>query len=335
MKLQLPLVLSALLSLAAAKKCINQTVEVEISARNGVFGKVMVPQTNLEVTNLTLRLARQGHNFTNEGLTGYDTVSGTYRISTQYCVPDKEPSYGYGKTPVLQILTHGIGFDKTYWDLSFDGFSQSYVNNAVDKHGYHTLSYDRLGIGKSTHAKNSLETRDEIQSFLEIAALKALTERVRAGTFPQVHTKYEKVVHVGHSFGSAQSYAFAALYPQLTDGIVLTGFSLNSSFTGFFLLGGNFMQAKLLNPQSFASYPLGYFANSNVEALETLFLLPGYYPPPLLEIGFETGKPVTVGELLTLGSIPALNAFAKPVLVFTGGESSPSPDYYAMTNVTY
>jgi len=42
-------------------------------------------------------------------LSGYATTSGTYNISAQFCAPDD------GSTPCakLQILAHGIGFDKT------------------------------------------------------------------------------------------------------------------------------------------------------------------------------------------------------------------------------
>jgi hypothetical protein len=93
---------------AAAKKCINQTIPVHISSRNGVFN-LAVPQTNLEVTDFILNMTQQGRNFTNTALTGYATVSGTYNISTQFC----QPSNSSSTNPTVQVLTHGIGFDKT------------------------------------------------------------------------------------------------------------------------------------------------------------------------------------------------------------------------------
>ena len=305
--------LAALVSSVSARKCINQTVPVTISARDAVFGRVATPHTNIDATNFTLHLSRQGHNFTNEGLTGYHTVSKTYHISTQFCKPD----HASAKDPAVQILTHGIGFDKTYWDLSYHNFQQSYVKDAVDKHNYSTLSYDRLGIGQSSHG----EPRDEIQSFLEIQALRTLTTMLRDGKFPNAKHKFSKIIHVGHSFGSAQTYALTAMYPDISDGIVLTGFSMNASFVGFFELGGNFVQAALNVPKRLGHYPRGYLINSDAEALETLFLLPGHYPSPLLAIGEATKQPVAIGELLTLGSLPMKNAFEKPVLVFTGCES--------------
>jgi hypothetical protein len=53
-----------------------------------------------------------------------------------------------------------------------------YVYAAVDQAGYSTLSWDRLGTGQSSHG----DPINEIQASLEVAALYALTEKLRAGT---------------------------------------------------------------------------------------------------------------------------------------------------------
>lgn len=107
-----------------------------------------------------------------------------------------------------------------YWDLSINDFNYSYVDVATDEYGYYTLAIDRLGIGNSSHG----EPLNEIQSYLEVAATTELTRQLRAGNFPSMPNQtFNKVVHVGHSFGSAQSYALANLTPDLTDAIVLTG----------------------------------------------------------------------------------------------------------------
>lgn len=80
-----------------------------------------------------------------------------------------------------------------YWDSSYNDFNYSYVNVATDTFKYCTLSYDRLGIGNSSHG----EPLNEIQSFLEVAALAELTMMLRNGTFPGVNQAFEKVTHVG------------------------------------------------------------------------------------------------------------------------------------------
>jgi len=102
------LLLVILAGSAAAKVCINQTVTVDISARTGVFN-IALPQTNLDATTFIQNITQQGRNFTDVALTGYATTAGTYNISTQFCTP----SMSNGTNPTVQVLTHGIGFDKT------------------------------------------------------------------------------------------------------------------------------------------------------------------------------------------------------------------------------
>ena len=238
-----------------------------------------------------------------------------------------------------------------YWDLPFNNYNYSYVDVATDKYKYCTLSFDRLGIGNSSHG----EPLNEIQSFLEIAATIQLTEMLRNGTFPSVNHSFSRVVHVGHSFGSAQTYALANSHPNITDGIILTGFSMDTSFVGQFAAGANFQQAYLNQPLRFSTingtqvqnflslyaepladyvtpvdlstlpppqtYVPGYLASSNAEANKYLFLKSHYYDPAILALAERTKQPVTEGELLSLGSLTTANNFAGPVLVITGGSS--------------
>ena len=233
-----------------------------------------------------------------------------------------------------------------YWDLSYNNFNYSYVNIATDKYGYCTLTYDRLGIGNSSHG----EPRDEIQANLEVAALYQLTMMLRSGTFPGINKSFEKVVHVGHSFGSVQTYALANMYPTVTDGIILTGFSSNTSYFGLFSLGSNFVQANTNQPLRFGNItiphvamllgstpllnylaglemasippsqnlPDGYLIASNAQAIQVVYFYPGYFDTSLLPLVDETKQPVTIGELLSLPNLPVVNVFKGPVLVLTG-----------------
>ena len=192
------------------------------------------------------------------------------------------------------------------------------MNVATDQCKYSTLSFDRLGIGNSSHG----EPLNEIQIFLEIAATAQLTQMLRNGTFPGVNHTFSKVVHVGHSFGSAQTYALASMYPNITDGIVLTGFSMNESFVNPFIDGGNFQQANRNQPLRFGNitgtqaqnvlsmyaeplasfiFPVdltslpalqalqnGYLVTSNIEANKLQFFKPHYYDPAILELAERT-----------------------------------------------
>ena len=94
--------------LAVARTCQNFIVQVSVEARNGVFGNIVTPATDLEATSFISDATRRGVNATAEALTGYATVSGRYNISAQYCKPRVDR-----KNYTLQILTHGVGFDKT------------------------------------------------------------------------------------------------------------------------------------------------------------------------------------------------------------------------------
>ncbi|EHK96828.1 hypothetical protein M7I_7453 [Glarea lozoyensis 74030] len=298
------------------------------------------------------KFAKKGQNFTDVVLEGYKTTSGIYNINTQFCTPSEDNS----TNPTVQVLTHGIGFDKAYWDLPLNDFNYSYVQVATDVFKYHTLSFDRLGVGKSSHG----DPVNEIQSFLEVEATAKLTQMLRAGTFPGVNHTYNTVVHVGHSFGSAQTYSLVNKYPSISDGVVLTGFSMNSSFIGLFAAGNNLQQAYLNQPLRFSNIngsqaqnlidtyatnlfdylapfdlgslpepqntPNGYLVPANAAANKYLFLKPQYYDPAILTLAEQTKQPVTIGELLTLGSVPMMNNFAGPVLVINGGTKSDTVD---------
>jgi pimeloyl-ACP methyl ester carboxylesterase len=81
-----------------------------------------------------------------------------------------------------------------------------------------------------------------------VEALNSITLQVRRGEIPEISCSYDKVIHVGHSFGSVQSYWLSALYPDNTDGLILTGFSLASQFLSYVVAGWNLHSARLNQP---------------------------------------------------------------------------------------
>ncbi|KAF2673752.1 alpha/beta-hydrolase [Microthyrium microscopicum] len=310
-RFMLALPVFGLVALTTAKKCSNITVPISISARNGVFN-LSAPANNIEATNFVLNLAQAGQNYSATLLSGYQTVSGDYNISTTLCHPDSGPS------SILQVLTHGIAFDRGYWDFSYNGYNYSYVNQAVDKYGYSTFSWDRLGVGESSHG----EPINEIQVWLEVAALSSLTGLLRNGSLPGAGQKYEKLIHVGHSFGSIQSYTLAVINPSISDGLILTGFSQNGSFISDFLYAGGLIEANTLS--SLQEFPTGYLASSDVSSAQRNFFSPGDFDPDILSVAYSTGQPVTPGELLTIGGLSGVpSEFAGPVLVITGERDIP------------
>ncbi|KAK7731528.1 hypothetical protein SLS53_008768 [Cytospora paraplurivora] len=299
--------LAAIASAHPTRKCTDVTVEVPVVSRNAVFN-LTAPKSNIDVTNFVLDLTRQGHNLTSEVLAGYAATKNTYHVVGTYCEPHSGPS------STIQLLTHGIGFDRSYWDVPINNYNYSYVTRAVDN-GYSTFAWDRLGIAQSQHG----EAVNEIQSYLEIAALHSLTNLLREGSIDEINSGFDKVVHIGHSFGSVQSYSLAVLYPGASDGLVLTGFSQASQFIPYFGLGGNFVLANGL--PSFKNYSDGYLAAGDETGVQTNFFAPGQFDPALLDWAYAAGKPVTVGELLTFfGATAFENPLTGPVLIITGGE---------------
>ncbi|WJG34912.1 Alpha/Beta hydrolase protein [Fusarium oxysporum Fo47] len=305
------LALFTLITVASARKCTNITVPVSLTSQNAVF-TIEAPLTGIDVTTLAVNLARQGAPpYPEQVQKGFTTVSGNYELAATYCEPDAGP----GKE--LQIMTHGIGFDRSYWDFPYNNYNYSYVARAVDEHGYSTLTWDRLGVGASSKG----DPLNEIQVYLEIAALKALTTKAREGSLG-VGCKYSKVVHLGHSFGSVISYALANESPELTDAVVLTGFSQATAYLGLFAVGSNFIPITATPLAD--KYPAGYVGVSSTVGIQINFFAEGDFDPKILEVAYEKGQPVSPGELLTLGA-PAgkNNTYTGPVQIVTGSRDVP------------
>ncbi|KAM4057703.1 serine aminopeptidase, s33 domain-containing protein [Hirsutella rhossiliensis] len=304
------LILLALAWAVAAKNCKNITVPISISSRNSVIN-LNIPKTEIEVTNMLLEFSKRNTNYSQSIITGHTSITKDYKLATTYCEPENGPGH------TLQVLTHGLGFDRSYWDFSYNNYNYSYVNQAI-RQGYSTLSWDRLGVGQSSHG----DPLSEIQIALETAALKALTERVKDGKLGDVKTKFSKMVHIGHSYGSAITFSLSSMYPNITDGIVLTGFSQNPSFVANIALGGNFAPVKE-NPVLANKYPEGYLAPKSSIDVHIIFFAPGDFDPKVLDIVASAGQPVTPGEILTFSTIGSESQFGGPVLIITGEKDIP------------
>jgi pimeloyl-ACP methyl ester carboxylesterase len=93
-----------------------------------------------------------------------------------------------------------------------------------------------------------------------------VTTKLRKGRIPEIGKSYNTVIHVGHSFGSVQSYWLSALYPNNTDGVVLTGFSVVGQFLPYIVAGWNLHSARLNQPLR-----LGNASNEGVRKLATQY----------------------------------------------------------------
>ncbi|KAF2727412.1 alpha/beta-hydrolase [Polyplosphaeria fusca] len=293
--------LLALAGLAAAKTCTNFTIPVSISARQGLFKTIPV-ESNLDITTFSQAFTNIGQNYTKELLQDYQTLNGDYKISAKFC----HPSSGSDGS-IIQVLTHGIGFDKTYWDLSFNDYNYSYVEAAV-KAGYSTLAIDRLGIGNSSHG----DPFNTIQASAEVQALNTITTKLRKGEISEISHSFDKVIHVGHSFGSVQSYWLSALYPDNTDGLVLTGWSTNGSYVPITVASLNMHSARLNQPLRFGNASnegllksLGAYASGDalVRGVQSL----------LKSVGVDLSSQTVWEDIATTEVVDLINGYNKTV----------------------
>jgi pimeloyl-ACP methyl ester carboxylesterase len=235
------------------------------------------------------------------------TVEAT--IAAQYCTPNNQ------KPTVVQVLTHGLGFDHTYWDFGGPGSEYNYVEAATAA-GYATLSYDRLGNGKSS-IKNPYSTQ---QLGVEVAVVATLTTLLREGGLSRMAgieiTVPVKVVHVGHSFGSAITHALVGSAPSLSDAAVLTGYSTVFTWTTEFAVSTGFHIAKEIDPARFSAYAgTGWLTWADELGNQYgFFHYPAFSPDVLAQA--EAGKfPFAIGELLTGAGAGKAPAWTGPLLV--------------------
>jgi pimeloyl-ACP methyl ester carboxylesterase len=128
-----------------------------------------------------------------------------------------------------------------------------------------------------------------------------------------------KVIHVGHSWGSELSNALAAL-PQgnaLSDGLILTAFSERFNFATFFVASSNFHLASTNQPARFKNASSGYLTWGDKFANQYGFFAYPFFDPAVLEYAESTKFPLTAGEIITETALDFnASAFKGPVLWF-------------------
>ena len=134
-------------------------------------------------------------------------ASGAVTMYGKFCMPL------IGKPKTVQLLVHGATYNHRYWD--FPGFDGKYSYTAVaNMAGYATLAIDRLGTGDSTRPPSAQVTYDA-----QISTINQVVQALRKGIGGH---KFQNVMLIGHSFGSAYSIGVAATYKSV-DAVILTG----------------------------------------------------------------------------------------------------------------
>jgi pimeloyl-ACP methyl ester carboxylesterase len=323
--------------------CHSFYLEVPITAKSWTLDVPRV-DNDIDAVSFALNIDRwSGFNATELVLASRD-VNATYTTYAELCFP----SEGKDKK-ALQILTHGAFFDHRYCkdtrsdlfpngtnlvylgDATIDKGSYSYVQAATDA-GYTVLNYDRLNNGGS----DKLNAYTVGNGENEVETLRVLTEMARAGTFaqhlcpgstlPQIEG-FEKVIHVGHSFGSGITAALLGKYGELSSGAILTGLLFTTHPSDATSVSQGFGYAASTNRTLFGDYPSGYIIPDNTNRIQSGFFHrynvtdPAGFTNEALNYAESIKSPVTVAEWVSLrGALPIgpSTTFRGPVEFFVG-----------------
>lgn len=297
--------LSSFASVACAYSCIHFTAPITVTAPSyipafpGFANHFDAVQLLVDISTRSPEVPL---------FSGSDDVNVTFTIDASYCT-DTITSLA---NQDVQILTHGLGTDKSYWDFGGADSKYNYVC-AATRAGYATLHWSRPGTGRSS----SGDPYSILQVDMQAAILMEITKLLRAG---ELYTKLPKpngrVVHIGYSFGSVLTNVLIARRPDLSDGVVLTGLSHNLSFSARYAIATNFHLARENRPRLWANYSTGFLTWADELTLQYNTFKHPYFDLEVLSRAEEDKVPFAVGELLTL-SLPSLVArdFKGPVLV--------------------
>ncbi|KAK0701251.1 Alpha/beta hydrolase family-domain-containing protein [Lasiosphaeris hirsuta] len=291
---------------ANTRSCVEIEVPVSIDTTAIQWLQPRVDSNIDAVDWVTYQTTRTSPNIT-QSMIGQITVKKTFKINGQLCVPQKSSA----KYEILQLATHGGGFDKRYWDADIKPKEYSYVEAALAE-GYSIFTYDRLGTGRS----DKPDAYDIIQLNVQVEILRQLTSIARSGKLVSaskklsgslddrlVKYKPSKIVHVGHSIGSILSVGLVTNYPTESDGLIATGFlptniplpSLNIATWGFEFAREN-------SPGLFKDHGSGFIVQATKSNVQISFLKKGTFEPTLLDYAWKIRQPIAVSEFLSLAT---------------------------------
>ncbi|KAK3392909.1 hypothetical protein B0H63DRAFT_3093 [Podospora didyma] len=294
-------------------RCSDVSFKVSTTSQNVKFAFPPDPNNETQI----LEFNRRSLTLTGNPQNGTQLISGTFNIDGVYCRP---PPTGVRARDddVLEILVHGITYNKSLW--SGLGLGARYDWHAgANARGYHTLAIDRL-----THGTNPQhpEPLDVVQGQLHVEIVHEIIMAIRNNTRNNALDRgFSKIVYVGHSFGSQIGQTLGHLHPNDADVSVLTGYSAFPIITTFDNI--SFESAATFRPRHFHGQPLGNIVTP-IEAQRTGAFYAGAFDPAVAHADFLAEDTVTIGEIAALITMISSGGggYRKPVLVVTGVEDA-------------
>lgn len=200
----------------------------------------------------------------------------------------------------------------------FDGDKYSWVAYASQQ-GYPTLAIDRLGYGESEHPDPILVV--QFPASAEVSNAVAQLAKQGASPLPRA---FDKVIYVGHSFGSIIGNVMNAKYPDTVDATILTGWTDNFVVNGIpVALLMLTLPAQVVEPARFGHLPVGYLEVTSEPGDINAFFYKGTYDPQIQVYDFTHRGTLSLGEILTFPFVTtAAPNYKKPVFVITGKQDN-------------
>lgn len=283
--------------------CTTAVLPISVNAVNKEL-KLSPPKDQFEFTGLATRLNSETSNVTTDLVGGDVPNHKTYDIWTQLCLPESQD-----EKKTVEIAVHGYGFDHKYWDFGGAGSKYNYVEAAL-KAGHGILIFDRLGTGDSAKPDGITEVQTPTETEITAELIKYLRNKPNG-------TDFERVIGVGHSYGSVLLINVASKYPELLDASVITGFApYGPAFRAAFA-GLGMTIAKEDDPSRFGNLPTSYWTTADIVALQQVFFRYPSFDNEVILAAEANKQTVTLGEALTQNAEIATN-YTNPVFIVTG-----------------
>jgi pimeloyl-ACP methyl ester carboxylesterase len=206
-----------------------------------------------------------------------------HEVYAELCVPaDGEPT-------VVQVLLHGAIYNGAYWDFPYQPERYSYVDHVVS-HGYATLNVDRIGNGRSARPHS---TRVDLDS--NAFVIHQLVTALRDGSLGR---PFERVVLVGHSYGTLVASRVAAVYRDV-DAAILTSALHTTSAAGAAAMGGNIAAYVASQEPKWAHLDAGYKTSKPGTRAEMLSFAANA-DPAVLALDEQLKETVSLSEMAHL-----------------------------------